>query len=72
VSGPFRSHWSTAGKHRWRYPTTLAAMELLRSGYFLDAERCRAWRVAQALTECRERNCTASERKAAENPDDRR
>jgi hypothetical protein len=45
-AAPFRSHGSTAGKHRWRYPTTLAAMELLRSGYFLDAaERCRAWRV---------------------------
>ena len=46
MSGPFRFHGSTAGKYRWCYPTTLAAMELLRSGYFLDAaERSRAWRV---------------------------
>ena len=39
MGGPFRFHGSTAGKYRWRYPTTLAAMEPLRGGYFLDAAR---------------------------------
>ena len=46
MSGPFRFHGSTAGQYRWRYPTKLAAMELLGSGYFLDAaDRCRTTRV---------------------------
>jgi hypothetical protein len=34
VGGPFRFHGSTAGKYRWRYPTTLAAMELLGAAIF--------------------------------------
>jgi hypothetical protein len=62
VSGPFRFHGSTAGEYRWCYPTTLAAMELLRSGYFLDAaERCGPWLVEDTYLPQDTKPCVTAE-----------